>query len=156
MTVSPFHSLHLAGLTQAMTELGLIGGPGPTLPCVLYFVVPPDVYPVYRHKVGLAVPAGRALPANVSLAVLEIPLSNTQPKPVTAAAASATLSSGSKRKAEDADLIAPLAKKAADTGCNCTTGCKSGHCKCFKHGNLCGRTCHSAAAPATAAACLNS
>jgi hypothetical protein len=151
MTVSPSHSINLAGLNKALTDLGLSRGPGPVQPCTLYFVVPPDVYPVYQHKIGCMVPSGSALPANVTLAVLEIPLTAALALPV----AGTTAASGSKRKAEDADTIAPVAKKAIDTTCNCTTGCKSGHCKCLKHSNKCGSKCHTAAAPASAAACSN-
>ena len=151
MTVSPAHSINLAGLNRAITDLRLIG------PCTLYFVVPPDVYPVYQHKIGSLVrdpsAAGSALPANVTLAVLEIPLSAALALP----AAGTTAASSSKRKAEDADAIAPLAKKVIDTKCDCTTGCKSGHCKCLKHGNRCGSKCHTAASAAAASvpACSN-
>ena len=155
MTVSPSHSINLAGLNRAMTELGLIGGGAPAQPCFLYFVVPPDVYPVYQHKAGSMVPSGSALPANVTLAVVEIPLPEVQPQPDAAAAAAAAGGAGSKRKAEDADTIAPIAKKAADTKCNCTTGCKTGICKCFKHGNKCGPKCHTGAGPAAGMACSN-
>lgn len=157
MTVSPSHSINLAGLNRAMTELGLIGGAAaaPAQPCVLYFAVPPDVYPVYQHKAGSMVPPGSALPANVTLAVVEIPLSVVQPPPDAAAAAAAVGGAGSKRKAEDADTIAPTAKKAVDTKCNCGAGCKNGKCKCFRHGNKCGPTCHTGAGPAAAMPCSN-
>src|SRR6185437_7682424 len=96
MTVSPSHTINLAGLNRAMTELGLIGGSGPAQPCVLYLAVPPDVYPVYQHKAGSMVPPGSALPANVTLAVLEIPLPETQLQfdPATAAAAAAAAAAG--------------------------------------------------------------
>ena len=158
MTVSPSHSVNLAGLTRAMTELGLIGGGGAApaaQSCVLHFAVPPDVYPVYQHKAGSVVPLGSALPANVTLSVVEIPLPEVQPQPDAAAAAAALGGAGSKRKAEDADTIAPTAKKTVDTKCNCATGCKTGHCKCFKHGNKCGPTCHTGAGPAAAKPCSN-
>lgn len=149
MTVSPSHSVNLAqpGLTRAMTELGWIGGGGAAAasdsaaqPCVLYLAVPPDVYPVYQHKGGSVVPLGStstsalSLPANVTLSVVEIPLrlpgSAVQPQldatlSLPAAAAAAALGPGGagsklKRKAEDADTIAPsrTAKKTVDTKCN--------------------------------------
>jgi hypothetical protein len=73
MTVSPSHSVNLAGLKKAMTELGLIGGAGPDELCILFFAVPPDVFPVYQHKPGAMVPSGSVLPRNVALAVLDKP-----------------------------------------------------------------------------------
>jgi hypothetical protein len=139
-----------------MTELGLIGGAGPAQPCVLYFAVPPDVYPVYQHRAGSMVPSGSALPASVALAVVEIPLPEMQPQPDAAAAAAGAGGAGSKRKAEDADTITPVAKKAAETKCNCTTGCKTGRfCKCFRDGNKCGHRCHTGPSPAAASPCSN-
>ena len=167
MTVSPSHSVNLAGLNAAMTGLGLIGGLAGAQQCTLYFTVPSDVYPVYQHKVGSMVPSGSALPGNVALMVLEIPL----PQQVVASAAAAATGTGSaaaaaasssassaggkrKLKTEDPDTLLPPTKKAADTKCDCTTGCKSGRCKCFKHGNRCGPNCHTAAA-ASGTACAN-
>ena len=163
MTVSPTHSVNLAGLNAAMMSLGLIGTPAGPQPCRLYFVVPPDVFPVYQHKPGSMVPAGSALPANVQLMVLEIPLDlSRQPAQAAAAgggsAASASAASsvaaaaagagagaaGSKRKAEDADsLLPPSSKKSSDAKCGCSTGCRSGRCKCFsaKPTMKCGKAC---------------
>ena len=153
MTVSPTHSINLAGLNAAMAGLGLIGKPIGSQRCILYFAVPPDVFPVYQHKPGSMVPSGSALPDNVTLMVLEIPLP--------AAAVSSSISTapitGSKRKqkAEDADMLLPPMKKSADTKCECTTGCTNGRCKCYKNRNKCGATCHTAAAPSSSAACVN-
>lgn len=150
MTVSPEHSVNLAGLNAAMTQLRLIGG-GAVQPCTLYFAVPPDIFPIYQHKPGSIVPAGSTLPANVTLAVLEIPT----PKAVVATAAAApsvtSATTGSKRKVEDADTIQPPAKLAlSSTRCNCHSGCQKGTCKCFKAGNKCTKQCHTSAAPASA------
>ena len=133
MTLSSVHSVNLAGLNKAMAELGLIGGAGPDLPCVLYFVVPPDIFPLYQHKRGSMVPAGSTLPANVALAVLEIPL--PQAHNVSAAAAD-SCSSSSGGAAEDANTLKPPSKKAAiSTICNCLTGCETSRCKCYKDDN---------------------
>ena len=88
MTVSPSHTMNLAGFNKAMKELGLIGE-GAAKPCILWFVVPPDVFPVYQHKPGSMVPAGSVLPANVTLAVLEIPLPEGGPAPALRAVAAA-------------------------------------------------------------------
>lgn len=167
MTVSPTHSLNLAGLQAAMSGLGRAAGPQP---CLFYFVVPPDVYPTYRHLPAAIVPAGAQLPANVALLVLEIPLPEHMPAaaagassstaaaaagaaatPATAAAARAKRT----QRPEDADLLLPPAKKATAAACNCTTGCTSGRCRCFLNKNKCGAACHTAAAPASAAACSN-
>jgi hypothetical protein len=150
MTVSTTHSINLAGLNQAMIELGLIGGAAPQ-ECFLHFVVPTDVYPKYKHAAAAMVPPGSSLPQNVRLTVVEIPL---PAQPDAAAAAAAGGGAGSKRKAEDADTIAPMAKKAVDTRCNCSTGCQTNICKCFKHGNKCGPTCHTAG-PAAGTQCTN-
>jgi hypothetical protein len=159
MTVSPEHSVNLAGLNAAMAQLGLIGpGGAATHPCTLYFAVPPDIFPIYKHKPGSMVPSGSVLPANVTLAVLEIPTPTaTIAASVAAASAAATsVSAGSKRKPEAADLIQPPAKLAASsTRCNCFTGCQKGTCKCFKAGNKCTKQCHTSAAPASAVACAN-
>lgn len=142
-----------------MTGLGLIGKPVGPQPCTLYFAVPPDVYPVYQHKLGSMVPAGSALPGNVALMVLEIDLPQQQLQAAAAvsASSSSTASAGSKRKlkAQDANSLLPPSKKAADTKCNCHTGCTKASCKCFKNGNKCGSKCHKAATPASAAMCSN-
>jgi hypothetical protein len=142
MTVSSVHSVNLTGLNDAMNELRLIGGAGPDLPCVLYFVVPPDIFPTYQHKRGSMVPAGSNLPANVELAVLEIPLPQAQ-NVSAAAAGSDSCSSSSKRTAVDANALEPPEKKAAiSTSCNCAKGCQTAHCKCYKNGNRCSDSCH--------------
>ena len=159
MTVSPTHSVNLTGLNKAMTALALVGGPQRApQPCLLYFAVPPDIYPMYQHKPGSMVPAGSDIPDNVGLIVLEIPL----PEPVVRAAAASTSAASSastmekrKRKAEEADSLVPPSKKVVDNKCDCFTGCSSGHCKCFKTGNKCGTRCHTAANPSSAAPCSN-
>jgi len=166
MTVSPTHSINLLGLNAAMMDLGLIGKPGGAQQCALYFAVPPDIHPVYQHKPGSMVPADSTLPANISLMVLEIPLPELKAQTIGTAASSAATSTsalapaaaGGKRKqrVEDADSLLPPAKKnVAVTKCDCTAGCKTGHCTCKKHGNKCGPRCHTTASPASAAACSN-
>jgi hypothetical protein len=67
MTVSPTHSINVDGLHQALTELGLVQSR-----CILYFVVPPDIYPIFKNP--SIVPSGKSLPDNVALMVLELPL----------------------------------------------------------------------------------
>lgn len=161
MTVSPTHSLNLAGLNAAMSGLGLIGKPGGPQQCLFYFVVPTDIYPKYQHVPGSVVPAGAALPANVALLVLEIPLQVPIAAAAAADASSSTAAAGAtaaaavtgkkRQKAEDADALLPPAKKAVATACDCATGCASGRCKCFKNGNKCGAKCH----VHTGAACSN-
>ena len=163
MTVSSTHSINLAGLNAAMTGLGLIGTPAGAQFCSLYFAVPPDIYPVFQHKVGSMVPVGSVLPGNVSLMVLEIPLPET-PTVVATTSSSSTAASPStppgagtkrKQKPEDADTIVPPLKKSFDTKCDCNTGCKTGRCQCFKAGNKCGAKCHTTAAPASSTHCAN-
>jgi hypothetical protein len=158
MTVSPSHSINLAGLNAAMTSLGLMGKPPGPQPCTLYFAVPPDVFPIYQHKPGSMVPSGSLLPNNVTLMVLEIPLPRAPSETVFSTSAPAAPATGGKRKQqpEDVDTVVPLSKKPTDTRrCDCCTGCTSGRCKCYKHGNKCGASCHTAAAPASATACTN-
>ena len=159
MTVSPTHSVNIAGLNKAMTDLSLIGGTqGAPQLCLLYFAVPPDVYPMYQHGPGSMVPVGSEIPANVALIVLEIPL----PEPLgrAAAASASAVSSAStvgkrQRESVPADSLLPPSKKVVDTKCDCITGCSSGHCKCFKVGNKCGTKCHTSAGPSSASPCSN-
>jgi hypothetical protein len=162
MTVSPTHSVNLNGLHAAMTGLGLLGGGGAPPTCFLYFAVPPDVFPIYQHKAGSMVPSGSALPPNISLVVLEIPLPQSLPAAASASASSsssaaASSSAGSKRKqqGDSADSLVPPSKQATVTKCECNTGCTKNTCKCFKHGNKCSARCHTAAAPASAMGCAN-
>lgn len=161
MTVSPSHSVNLAGLNAALAGLGLIGESDSPQPAILYFAVPPDVFPVYRHVPSCIVPVGEALPSNVSLMVLEIPLPEQQMQGSAAAtSAAATLLHGPSAKRrlepEDADTILPPAKLQQQSSmCQCTTGCMTGRCCCFKNDNKCGPKCHSHAAPASAQQCRN-
>ncbi len=71
MTLSRSHSINLLGLHSAMSDLNALAAPAFA---ILYFVVPPDVFPVFAHPAPVAVGAHVALPANVHLMVLELPL----------------------------------------------------------------------------------
>ena len=68
MTVSETHSINARGLDNALTQLNWKGAEK----CFLWFVVPDDVFPVFREP--YMEPAGVAVPENVHLGVLEIPL----------------------------------------------------------------------------------
>ena len=187
MTVSANDTISLTQLNAVMQALGWIGtgnGTGTSRcaspqPCILYFVVPPDIFPVYQHKPDSMLPVGSTMPTNVSLMVLEIPLSH----PPTAAAASTSSSTfaatpmtplavsvsvsgvGTKRKpAQDANLIEPFRppppspprpplKKVFDVKCDCTTGCKTNRCKCYKNRDKCSDKCHTVTVPASANCC---
>ena len=191
MTVSANDTINLTQLNAAMKALGWIGtstgtgtGTGtsrcaPPQPCILYFAVPPDIFPVYQHKSDSMLPIGSTIPTNVSLMVLEIPLSQspTEAAASTSSSASAantplTLSMsvsvsasgvGTKRKpVQDVNLIEPFRpppppprplKKAFDVKCDCTTGCQTNRCKCYKNRNQCSDKCHTVTVPASANCC---
>lgn len=91
MTVSSTHSINMNGLHQALTALGLA-----QTTCLLYFVVPPDIYPVFKNPA--TDPPGTPLPNNVSLMVLELPL-----RRVGDSTSSMVTTVGGKRKVIDTD-----------------------------------------------------
>jgi hypothetical protein len=73
MTISPTHSINLGGLHTAMNELQVIGAP----PVFLYFVVPTNQFAVFANPTPVAVGAHVALPPNVHMLVLDMPLPET-------------------------------------------------------------------------------
>ena len=77
MTVSSTHSINCNGLQRALTGLGLA-----QKQCILYFVVPPDIYPNFANP--YMEPTGTILPDNVSLMVLELPLRRLAGSPTVA------------------------------------------------------------------------
>jgi len=156
MTVSEHHSVNLAGLNKAMTELGLraaagagagvaagaaagaaaAAGPAAPLECFLYFVVPPDVYPKYKHLPGSMVPVGSALPANVKLIVLELPAVGPSRGAAAAGAVAAPAGRHKRSAATQADQLVPPVKKAKAGTCRCVKECK-GNCGCVKYNRKC-------------------
>ena len=74
MTISKTHTVNLRGLHNAMEQLKVLEGPKFAL---LYFVVPPDVYPVFANPTLVASGNHNALPNNVHMIVLELPLPGT-------------------------------------------------------------------------------
>ena len=77
MTLSKTHSINLLGLHDAMSDLNVLAAPAFA---ILYFVVPKDVFPVFANPAPVAVGAHAALPANVHLMVLEMPLRRAEVK----------------------------------------------------------------------------
>jgi hypothetical protein len=95
MTVSATHSINMNGLHQALTGLGLV-----QKQCNLYFVVPPDIYPIFKNP--SIVPSGKSLPDNVGLMVLELPLQRVA-EPTASADTAVVTAGGGKRKVIDTD-----------------------------------------------------
>jgi hypothetical protein len=67
MTVSKTHTVNILGLHNALQQLNVLNAPNFAL---LYFVVPPDVYPLFANPI----PVGGTFPNNVHMIVLEMPL----------------------------------------------------------------------------------
>lgn len=156
MTISKSHTINLLGLHSAMQDLNVINAPNFAL---LYFVVPPSVYPLFANPTPVTEGLHNALPNNVHLLVLEMSLPETV---------------GSRRKAPaagpggavaviDSDSLVP--PPSVPTICNCNSsaqGCTAvdphkltRHCACLKAFNKCCANCTCNTHVAAANPCRN-
>ena len=77
MTISKTHTVNLLGLHTAMEQLNVLNAPKFAL---LYFVVPPEVYPLFANPTPVAAGDHNVLPNNVHMIVVEMPLPEAKRK----------------------------------------------------------------------------
>ena len=109
MTVSETHSINVKWLHQIRTELGL-----EQTPCILYVVVPWDIYPTFQNPSIL--PSGESLPDDVRVMVMElplklreVPLKQQEAQPTASADPAVVTTIGGKRKVIHTRVVASAA-----------------------------------------------